>query len=92
VTDADEVMELAGAFGVDIAPEPTGAAQPHDGLDWAARRVLDALPVRAVADIDVLTRAAGLSASEVRGALGALELAGHAERRSAGWRKTTGRT
>jgi DNA processing protein len=92
VTDADEVMELAGAFGVDIAPEPTGAAQPHDGLDWAARRVLDALPVRAVADIDVLTRAAGLSASEVRGALGALELAGHAERRSAGWRKATGRT
>lgn len=90
VTDAAEVLELLA----DGEPAPVPGAAHHgpgaltDGLDPAARRVLDALPVRAWADVASVTRVAGLSGPEVRGALGVLELAGLADRQGDRWRRS----
>lgn len=87
VTDAAEVLELVGplAAAPDERHEDT---RPHDGLDRVADRVLDALSLRSAADVDTLARRAGLSPAEVRGGLGSLELAGLAELRATGWRRT----
>lgn len=89
VTDAAEVLELLGgeAPADDARRAGGGPGSEADGLDLLARRVLDALPVRAWADVASLTRVAGVSGTETRGALGILELAGLAERRGAAWRR-----
>jgi DNA processing protein len=62
---------------------------PADGLDPVARRVLDALPVRSWAEVASVTRVAGVSPSEARGALGLLELAGLADRDGERWRRSS---
>lgn len=90
VTDAAEVLELLGAE--EPAPEP-GAAEGDarsrtDGLGPVARQVLDALPVRSWAEVSSVTRAAGVSGPEARGALGVLELAGLADRDGDRWRRS----
>ncbi|WP_188037766.1 DNA-processing protein DprA, partial [Actinotalea sp. JY-7885] len=101
VTDAAEVLELAGGLDAARAGAPPGGrsdARPGaardrharldlGGLDDAARRTLDALPVRQGARLDALARVAGLSGPEVAGALGALELAGLATEVTGGWRR-----
>jgi DNA processing protein len=90
VTDAPEVLELL-ADG-EPAPEPSTAhaevRSVTDGLEPAARQVLDALPVRAWADVASLTRVAGVSARQARGALGVLEVAGLADRHGDRWRRS----
>ncbi len=88
VTDASEVLDLAGLAGADLAPEPTGPRRPDDGLDLELRRTLDALPIRRPAPVASLAIAAGLSESEVRSALGRLELAGLANPVGTGWCRT----
>ena len=88
VTDASEVLDLVGSIGTDLAAEPDGLRRPGDGLSLELRRALDALPVRRPADPDALARAAGLTESEVRAALGRLELAGLASRVGTGWCRT----
>lgn len=87
VSDLDEVLELLDG-GRALAPE--GAAQPGllDGLGPTEARVLDALPVRGVAEVDNLVRVCGLGAGETLAALGMLELAGRAERSGHGWRRS----
>ncbi|EYR62130.1 DNA transporter, partial [Actinotalea ferrariae CF5-4] len=88
VTDAAEVLELlGGGVPADGRPPSAELPDPADGLDNAARQVLDALPVRAWAEVGSLTRVAGVSAAQARGALGVLELAGLAERRGDRWRR-----
>ncbi len=87
VTDADEVVELIGEIGRDVAPSRGSEERPTDGLGPEERRVHDALPVRADAAPQMLAREAGLSEAEVRGALGTLELLGIAVRHGSGWRK-----
>ncbi|QAY62257.1 DNA-protecting protein DprA [Xylanimonas allomyrinae] len=91
VTDAAEVAELAGAAGDDAARAPVGAASVADGLDEAARAVLDALPARASAEAGSLARVAGRSLPEVLGALGVLELRGLVAADGARWRRALGR-
>lgn len=88
VTDAAEVLELAGRAGEDLAPERMTETRDGDDLDWASRRLLDALPGRSPVGHDELARTAGLSVGEVRGALGVLELAGLARRVGAGWARS----
>jgi DNA processing protein len=88
VTDAAEVLELAGRAGEDLLPERVTEPRDGDDLDWASRRLLDALPGRSSAGHDELARTAGLSVGEVRGALGVLELAGLARRVGAGWARS----
>jgi DNA processing protein len=88
VTDAAEAMELAAPAGQDLPPERVTERRDGDDLDWASRRLLDALPVRSPAAPAELARAAGLSAGEVRGAIGFLELAGLARRVGDGWTRS----
>lgn len=86
VTDATELLELAGGAGEhlpdDDRPVPPGLL---DDLDPVARRVLDALPLRGFAPVPNVARAAGLPPSEVRAALGSLELDGRVRRAGATW-------
>jgi DNA processing protein len=86
VTDAAEVIELAGDLGSDAAPVTAGAAHLLDGVDEVGRRVHDALSTRAPRPVDVVARAAGVTVGEARSALGLLELSGLARRDASGWR------
>ncbi|HZL03787.1 MAG TPA: DNA-processing protein DprA [Cellulomonas sp.] len=88
VTDAAEVLELAGRAGEDLPPDRVVEPRDGDDLDWVSRRLLDALPGRSSAGHDELARMAGLSVGEVRGALGVLELAGFVRRVGAGWARS----
>jgi DNA processing protein len=90
VTDAAEVAEAVGPIG-ELAPRKEGAGQPGDDLEPNHRIVLAALPTRKPVTTEELARLSGLSSTEVRGALGALDLAGLARRHGEGWRRPPGR-
>jgi len=85
VTDADEVAELAGAAGTGLVEDRVEPPRPRDGLDDVTRRVLEALPRRAPADVAAVASSAGVTTGEARAALGLLELDGSAARSGAGW-------
>ncbi|HLS25473.1 MAG TPA: DNA-processing protein DprA [Beutenbergiaceae bacterium] len=87
VTSAHDVLELVSPLGSVQGTEP--AVQPGllDELGPDQARVLDALPARAAAGFDGLVRASGLTAGQVRSALGLLELGGHVSRDGSGWRR-----
>ncbi|WP_225754074.1 DNA-processing protein DprA [Actinotalea sp. Marseille-Q4924] len=87
VTDAAEVLELLRGSEPALGDHPVGHVHETDGLDRVGRQVYDALPVRAWASVDSVTRVAGVSAAEARGALGVLELAGLARRDADRWRR-----
>ena len=91
VTDADEALELVLPLGL-TDPEADKEADPAragsgllDGLDRSSAAVLDAMPARGAASVEALARSAGLAESEVRAALGLLELAGKVCRDPRGW-------
>lgn len=87
ITDADEVVELVGRIGEDLAPERTAPDRPGDRLDPGPRQVLQALPARAAVPAAALARASGLDERAVRRALAVLEVEGLAERHGTGWRR-----
>lgn len=92
VTDAAEVLELlSGAAPAAEGPADGGPRCDTDGLSRRERQVLDALPVRAWCAVDSVTRVAGVSPAETRAALGALELAGLADRDGVRWRRAARR-
>ena len=86
VTDAAEVVELAGRIG-ELAPLKQEQATLVDELDPVQRRVFEAMPTRAPADLEALVRRSGMSGRQVRAALAQLEVSGLSERRPGGWRK-----
>jgi DNA processing protein len=88
VTDVAEVVELAGSMG-ELAPVKRAAVAAADLLDPVHRRALDALPHRGAVGVEVLATRAGLSTSQVRAALGVLELEGLCQRQRGGWRKVS---
>lgn len=92
VTDAQEVRELIGPLGTD-APGPTDeeVARPHDPparLTERERRVWEALPARGDARPENVASVAGLTLTEVLGALGVLELGGHVRADAGTYRRT----
>ncbi|MEJ5913363.1 DNA-processing protein DprA [Pseudokineococcus sp. 1T1Z-3] len=96
VTEAADVLELVdavdGASRDPTLPSGTGRRRPLDGLEGDDLRVADALPVRRGAPALSVARAAGLDERTVVGALGRLQLSGHAEQvgaddRGALWRR-----
>lgn len=90
VTDADEVAELVGRMGADLAPPRQVLPLVTDELEDDEQRVLSALPVRRRVGVDNICRAAGLSAREVSRALGKLALLGLADPGVDGtWRRST---
>lgn len=87
VTAASDVLELIAPMGEQLATDQPVQAGLLDGLDPVSARLLDALPARGAAAVANLARSAGLGSSEVRSALGVLELAGRVERAAGGWRR-----
>ena len=85
VTSADEVIEVVGGLGVDLAPEPSGPVRPRDALDPTSARVLDAVPARRPATLDSVARTAGVTPAETAAALGLLELSGFVRQGPEGW-------
>lgn len=89
VTCAADVVDLLAPLGAEVSEAPRGPTRPHDGLDPASLRVLEALPVRRRALADSVGRVAGLDAPTVLRALGLLAALGLAECSEGGWRRTT---
>ncbi len=87
VTDAAEVAELlpGGSPAQDRADGAGGGFDAPD-LDPLTVRVHDALSLRTGADVETVARRAGVEVNRARAALGILQMAGLAVRRSDGWR------
>jgi DNA processing protein len=72
VTRVEEVIEVVGRIGEDLADPRQGLFDPRDALSPDVRRVLDAVPKRQPATTSAIARSSGLPESVVRPALGAL--------------------
>ncbi|MEU0478168.1 DNA-processing protein DprA [Streptosporangium sp. NPDC006013] len=86
VTGAEEVIELAGTMGTDLAPEARGPVLPRDRLDPESRKVVEAMPTRIGMGPATIAVAAGVDLETVLSCLGGLAAAGYVERVSQGWR------
>jgi DNA processing protein len=86
VTRPEEVLEVVGRLGVDLAVERVAPALPTDGLRRAVALVHDALPVCGARDVRWLSRESGVPADDVRAALSDLERRGLARFRDGQWR------
>jgi DNA processing protein len=86
VTAPEEMIELVGAMGADLAPEPRGPVLPRDQLDPETRRVLEAMPARIGVGPATIAVDAGVDLETVLSCLGGLAAAGYVERGSRGWR------
>lgn len=89
VTRSEEVLEVVGRIGLDLASAPAGpvAVGPVDELDRVGALVHDALPSRAARDTRWLAMEAALSVDEVRRALVDLERRGLVEHVDGRWRR-----
>lgn len=85
VTDAAEVVEMVGEIGADLAPDRRGPALPRDRLAPAAARVLEALPGRGEASVEVLSTVVGAPVPDTLGRLHELHALGFVERTDSGW-------
>lgn len=88
VTCAADVLDVVGALTLDASPEQRGPASPRDGLSDAARRVLDAVPVRRWAGPASIAKTAGIATMTVQQVLPPLQVAGLVEQSLSGWRLT----
>ncbi|WP_226344617.1 DNA-processing protein DprA [Agilicoccus flavus] len=86
VTDVDEILEMIGPVGVDLAAPRRGPDRLGDDLAPEDRRVFEAL-ARRPRPVVHLARVAGLGEREVTSALGRLSLRGLAHRDGADWRR-----
>ncbi|MEV8632807.1 DNA-processing protein DprA [Streptosporangium sp. NPDC051023] len=92
VTTPEEMIELVGVMGDDLASEPRGPVLPRDRLSPDTRRVLEAIPIRAGAGPATIAVAAGVDLETVLSCLGGLAAAGYVERVPKGWRLRPGRS
>ncbi|GGF50132.1 DNA protecting protein DprA [Ornithinimicrobium tianjinense] len=90
VTDADEVIELVGRMGEDLAPVKRGGRVPQDDLDPETRRVWQWLRPRRSVSVDEVMVRSGLGLGEVLVALSELEERGLAEQLLDGWKRRSG--
>lgn len=86
VTSPEEVIELVGSIGDDLAPERRGPVRPRDGLNDETRRVLEAVPARGGAGVAAIAVAAGVDMGTALACLGGLAAAGFVESADRGWR------
>ncbi|MEV6159226.1 DNA-processing protein DprA [Nonomuraea sp. NPDC052129] len=86
VTSPEEVIDLVGSIGDDLAPQTRGPVVPRDTLSETTSRVLDAIPTRGAAGPASIAVAAGVSLDTALSALGGLAAAGYVERVAKGWR------
>ncbi|GAA2206283.1 DNA-processing protein DprA [Nonomuraea monospora] len=86
ITSPEDMIDLVGALGDDLAPQVRGPAVPRDRLNEPTKRVLDAVPTRGGAGPASIAVTAGMSLDTTLSALGGLAAAGYIERTSGGWR------
>ncbi|WP_307801766.1 DNA-processing protein DprA [Microbispora triticiradicis] len=86
VTSPEEVIELVGSIGDDLAPERRGPVRPRDGLNEETRRVLEAIPARGAAGPAAIAVSAGVDIGTALACLGVLAAAGFVENADRGWR------
>ncbi|WP_182877496.1 DNA-processing protein DprA [Microbispora sp. H10670] len=86
VTSPEEVVELVGSIGDDLAPERRGPVRPRDGLNEETRRVLEAIPARGAAGPAAIAVSAGVDIGTALACLGVLAAAGFVENADRGWR------
>lgn len=86
VTSADEVIDLVGSIGTDLAPHPRGPVLPRDALNDETRRVLEAVPARGGTGPAAVAVAAGVDLTTALACLGGLAAAGFVEQSNRGWR------
>ncbi|MBP2705319.1 DNA-protecting protein DprA [Microbispora sp. RL4-1S] len=86
VTAVDEIIELVGAIGDDLAPPRKGPPRPHDALNDETRRVLEAIPARGSAGPAAIAVAAGVDLATALACLGGLAAAGFVASGERGWR------
>ena len=86
VTTPEEVVDLVGAIGDDLAPRRRGPVLPRDELSATMRQVLDAVPARKGVGPATIAVAAGVDLSTALTCLGGLAAAGYVERSGPGWR------
>ena len=104
VVDAEQMAELAGSTSARRRDEPPDALPPLGGVRQRqgeqvhpvaaspeALRVMDALSIRSVRELEDLVRRSGMEAGAVMAVLGVLEIHGIAERRRGGWIRRRGR-
>ena len=88
VTSGAEVLELVGAAGDHLRPEPRGPETARDALTATQRRVLDGVPVGEGAGAQSIAYTTGLGIGPVRRALEHLEATGLVARERRGWHLT----
>jgi DNA processing protein len=88
VTGADDVIELVGSIGDDLAPLRRGPVEPRDLLPPATARVLEALPAKGAADCLVIAHSSGTERDETLARLHELMSLGFVERRGEQWQLT----
>jgi DNA processing protein len=87
VTDADEVADLVGRVGEDLAPVKRGRVEAQDSLDPQVHRVWQWLRPRRSVSVDEVMVRSGLGLGEVLVALSELEERGMAEQLLDGWKR-----
>lgn len=83
----EDVLEIIGRLGIDLALPPAGETRPTDGLAPPTLAVHDALPVRAAWPPSRIGEASGLDPDGVRAALTELERRGLAEYHQGLWQR-----
>ncbi|MGP4094026.1 DNA-processing protein DprA [Nonomuraea sp. KM90] len=86
ITSPEEMIDLVGVMGDDLATQSRAPAVPRDKLNEPTKRVLDAIPARGGAGPASIAVAAGLGLDTTLSALGGLAAAGYIERTENGWR------
>lgn len=86
VTTPEEMIELVGVMGDDLAPALRAPALPRDSLPEQTKRVLDAVPARISAGPATIAVTAGVDLNTALSALGSLAATGYIERTAGGWR------
>ncbi|WP_433349799.1 DNA-processing protein DprA [Microtetraspora malaysiensis] len=86
VTTVQEITELVGVIGGDLALVRRGPAHPRDALNDETRRVLEAVPTRVGTGPAAIAVSAGVDLSTALSCLGALAVAGFVEHGDRGWR------
>ncbi|WP_113700170.1 DNA-processing protein DprA [Nonomuraea lactucae] len=86
VTTPEEMIDLVGTIGDDLAPSPRSPAVPRDALNEVTKKVLDAVPSRGGAGPASIALTAGVPLDAALSSLGGLAAAGYIERVAKGWR------
>lgn len=85
VTSGADVLDLLGASGEHLVPEPRGPVVARDALSPRQLMILDAVPVHVGAPPDSISRVAGIGLLEVGRVLAALQDRGLVARDDTGW-------